>query len=124
MGKNQKNTVKIREMEEIARALGHTAEIRKGHIFRIPEIRNVFHPNQAVAFNIYTLKVLEDGLMPLVVIDIFINGEIATIDLSKLRLSLANKRIFNSLKILPENYFEEIENKVFEKLFLCNSEFD
>ncbi len=108
-------SLKIKRMEIVARTLGHTGKIKKSHIFRIPEIRNIFRPNENVAFHGYTLKVLEDGSVPLVIIDIFVHGKMVTIDLAKLQLSQANKCFFNDLNVLPEDYFKNIENVVFNK---------
>ncbi|MDD2680567.1 MAG: hypothetical protein PHE20_00515 [Patescibacteria group bacterium] len=106
---------RIQKMEVAARACGHTGKIKKSHILRIPEIRNILHPDQEVAFHVLTVKVLEDGLIPLVTIDVFVKDKMITIDLAKLQLSRANKCFLNSLNVLPRRYFKNIENTISNK---------
>lgn len=103
---------RIQLMETAARACGHTGKIKKSHILRIPEIRNILCPHQEVAFHVLTLQVLEDGPIPLVTIDVFVKDKMITIDLAKLQLSRANKCFLNSLNVLPRRYFKNIENTI------------
>jgi len=100
--------LKIKKMEKIARAMEHIGTIKLSHIFNLSELRDILHPNEEVAFHIMTLKVLDDGNMPLVVIDIFVKNKLVTIDLSKLILNKEIENYFISMKVLPKNYFRRM----------------
>lgn len=112
----------IQKMEKIARLSGHVGVIKPSHMLKISELRDVVHPYHEVAFHILTIKVLEDGEMPFVTIDIFSEDKLVTIDLAKLRLSKKMKSYINSLNVLPRKYFKRVANIVSDKCVLPDIE--
>jgi len=117
MIKKDRNSLKkrIKKMEHIARLSGHVGKIKPSHMLNIPELRELIHPHNDVAFHVFTIKTVEDGLVPLVMIDIFYGGRLISIDLSRLELSKEIQIFLTSLNILPRQYFHRIKNAVSDK---------
>jgi len=106
---------RIQKMELVARLSGHVGIIKPSHVLNTPELKGLFHPNDEVAFHVLTIKVLQDGPMPFVTVDIFSDGRLITIDLSKLTLGKKLKSYLNALDVLPRGYFKLVKNIVSDK---------
>jgi hypothetical protein len=94
---------------------GYVGIIKEGPIFGLPELKHILCPGKKVGFLPKTLNVLveglkpEDGLVPLVLINVITENKLIIIDLAKLKLSKKNKNYLISLKILPANYFQKVD---------------
>lgn len=81
------------------------ATILPGHIFKVPEVRKLFHPHAVVMYFSETLEQVIPGLWLIEIILVDNPDTRLVIDLAKLNLSERQKQELIKYKGVPKDFF-------------------